>query len=382
MTPATPPMFQPHQSRRGLVAMLATAIVLAACGRAETPKGEAIRPALVQAAQAVGGDSVNLLSGEVRARHEADLGFRIPGKVVARLVDAGTSVKAGTVLARLDPADVQQAADAVNAQAAAAAAEFSNARAELERYTSLFQRKFVSQAVLDQRQTAFDAAKARLDQARAEQVRAKNQVTYSSLVADRDGVITQVNVEPGQVVAAGQSVLRLAGPDEPEVLVNVPENRIGEVLAQRAQPVAIVLWANPAKRYAAKIREIAGAADPATRTFAMRVSLLHPDGDVHLGATANVLLTDAANAAATTPATRVPLTALAKSNDGTVVWVLDAGKKSVSPRKVTVQRYGDTDAILSAGLAPGEQVVVAGVHKLLPGQVVSPVDATRGARES
>ena len=378
MRPFRPPL---HLARRPalLLALGATAL-LAACGKSEAPQPAALRPVLLQAAAPASGDNLNQLAGEVRARHEADLGFRIPGKIVARLVDAGTQVKAGTVLARLDPADVQQAADAMTAQVAAAKAEFSNAKAELERYRSLFERKFVSQAVLDQRQTAFDAAKARLDQAQAEQARARNQLAYASLVADRDGVVTQSMADVGQVVAAGQSVLRLAGQREPEVLVNVPESRIGEVQAQRGKPLNVVLWATPEKHYVARIREIAGAADPASRTFAMRVSIQQPDADVHLGATANVLLSDAP--AGATAMTRVPLTAVSRNGNSATVWVFDPARQAVAPRPVTVSRYGDSDAILSAGLNPGEQVVVAGVHKLLPGQQVKPLDATRGARES
>jgi multidrug efflux system membrane fusion protein len=379
----------PNRLPATLVLALLSSLVLAACGKGEATKTTPTTPALVQAAVPADGGNGNRLSGEVRAHHEADLGFRIPGKIVARLVDAGTAVKAGTVLARLDPADVQQATEAASAQVAAAKAEFSNAKAELERYRSLFERKFVSQAVLDQRQTAFDAAKARFDQATAEQARARNQLGYATLVADRAGIITQVNADIGQVVAAGQSVMRLAGPDEPEVLVNVPESRINEVQAQRSAPVTVTLWNTPGARYAGRIREIAGAADPASRTFAMRVSILKPDAEVHLGTTADVALSDtvtaprgASNNAGAASPVRIPLTAITRKDDSATVWVLDAQAGTVAPRAVTVARYGDADAIVSAGLAPGEQVVVAGVHKLLPGQKVKPMDATRGARES
>jgi RND family efflux transporter MFP subunit len=234
-----------------------------------------------------GTGAATVFAGEVKARHESELGFRIGGKIVARLVDVGAHVKKGTPLARLDPADVALQAQAAKAAVAAAQTEHEFAKAEFDRYDNLYRQKFVSGSALDQKRNVMNANAAKLEQAQAQLAVASNQAGYATLVADQDGVVTTVSAEVGQVVTSGQPVVRVAREDEREVAISVPENRLDELKA--AKRLAVALWANPDKVYAATVREIAPAVDASTRTFAVRVSIVAPDADVRWGMTANVL---------------------------------------------------------------------------------------------
>jgi RND family efflux transporter MFP subunit len=341
--------------------------LLAGCGQ-EEQKAEAIRPVLLQKVVLGAGAGQDVYSGEVRARHEADLGFRIGGKIVARLVDTGATVKKGQPLARLDPQDVQLNADAARAQLAAAQADYGFAKAELERYADLVAKKFVAQTVYDGKLNAHNAAKARLDQAQAQLDVSRNQAAYATLAADQDGVITAVLAEPGQVVTAGQAVVRLAQPREKEVVVNVSENKLAALRA--AKTVAVSLWSAPEKIYEARIREISPGVDAATRTFTVKVSLPGADAAVALGMTANLLVQgDAAGRLAV-----LPMTALTETAGAPAVWVFDPATGKVALRAVKVGEYREGAVTITAGLADGEQVVSAGVHKLVAGQVVRALD--------
>ncbi|MFZ5510086.1 MAG: efflux RND transporter periplasmic adaptor subunit [Pseudomonadota bacterium] len=336
--------------------------LLAGCG-GKQEQAPAVRPVETVVVKTGALPGLSGYAGEVRARHEADLAFRIGGKVIERRVDVGAAVKKGQVLARLDPQDATLAAQAARAQVAAADADHALARAELERYRQLYQQRFVSRAVLDARETAYQAARARLDQARAQAAVSGNQAAYTELRAERDGVITAVQVEAGQVVAAGQPVMRLARPEEKEVLIHVPESRIDEV-RQAAQAV-ISLWAEAGRRYAGRVREIAPAADAVTRTFAVRVTIADADQDVRLGMTAHVLFGAGEAAAAL-----LPLTAVVQKDGRPVVWLVDPATRQVAPRPVEVAAWREDGVVVSAGVKDGDLVVARGAHKLLPGQVV------------
>jgi multidrug efflux system membrane fusion protein len=308
-------------------------------------------------------------AGEVKPRYETDLAFRIGGKIVARSVDVGARVKRGQVLARLDPADVALQSEAAKAAAAAAEAEYTYAKAEFERYRSLHEQKFVSGSALDQKQNALNANRAKYEQAKAQLAVAQNQSAYATLVAPDSGVITAIAAEAGQVVASGAAVMKLAREDEREVAISVPESRIAEL--SRAKQVGVSLWATPQKIYPARVREIAPAVDPVTRTFAVRVAVLAPDASLQWGMTANVgIVTDGPASAAL-----LPLTALHRQDDKPAVWVYDAATGKVALRPVTVAQYREDGVVVTSGLATGEWVVTAGVHKLRPGQVVRPYDA-------
>ncbi|MBI3523094.1 MAG: efflux RND transporter periplasmic adaptor subunit [Betaproteobacteria bacterium] len=341
---------------------------LAGCGSPQEP-AEAPRPALVIEVKADPDANRVVYSGEVRARHEADLAFRIAGKLTARQVEVGSLVKAGDVLARIDPADSALNAEAARSQLAASSTEYTYASAELDRYRTLLEKKFISQAVYDSKLNAFKAAQAKHNQAQAQAALAGNQAGYAVLRADQAGVITAVNADPGQVVAAGQAVMKLARLDEKEVVIAVPESRLAELRA--AQDASVRLWAAPEKIYRGRIREIAPTADTATRTFAVKVSMLDADPKVRLGMTANVLLGGAA-----TPSLLLPLSALTQQDGKPSVWVLEGADNKVVARAVQIGAYHENGVSVLSGLKPGERIVAAGVHKLLPGQIVRPLTYT------
>lgn len=357
--------------RVGTLALMASAaLALSGCGDSGS-KSPAPRSVLVRQA-APAGASEMMLTGEVRARHEADLAFRVGGKIVARLVDAGAEVKAGTALARLDPADLQLAQQSARAQLAAAESDAATSKADRERYADLLVRKFVSQAAFDSKDNAAKAAQARLDQARAQAAVSGNQLGYGTLVADQAGVITSVLAEPGQVVSAGQAVMRLARLEEKEVAVVVPENRVADLKA--AKEINIDLWALPDLRLKGELRELSPAADATTRTYAARIRILKPPAEVQLGMTARVTI---GGAVTDTPFV-VPLSAVIDRGQGAMVWIVVDNKVRAQP--VTVRQFRDDGAVLSGGLKGGELVVVAGANRLAADQPVTPTVMAEPAR--
>lgn len=345
-----------------LVATISMAL-LAACTKQE-PQAQAPRPVLAQRAVTQTNDTATVYSGEIRARHENDLAFRIGGKVTARYVDVGAAVKKGTVLARLDPQDAQLAVDASRSQLAAAESDYALAKAELERYRELFGKKFVSQAVLDAKESTFNTAKARVEQGRSQLATSRNQSSYTTLTADADGVITAVNIEAGQVVAAGQPALRFARPEEKEVVISVPEIRLAEL--RDAKTILVSVWAAPDKTYRGRIREIAPNADAATRTFTAKIALVDADVDVKLGMTANVAIGDRAGE----PLMLLPLASLTEQNGRPAVWIVDPATRQVALRPVELGAYRENGAVIRSGVKPGEIVVTAGVHKLRASETV------------
>jgi RND family efflux transporter MFP subunit len=346
------------------------AVALTACGKNQAPPPAA--PAvLVRAALPASGAGA-FYTGEVRARHEADLGFRVGGKISARLVDAGATVRAGQALARLDPADLELSRQAAAAQVAAAESEFNTASAERDRYAGLLRQRFVSQAAYDAKENAFRGAQSRLEQARAQGRISANQVAYGTLTADHDGVIAAVLADVGQVVAAGQPVIRLARPEEKEVAVAIPEGRIAEM--RDAGEIGIVLWARPELQLRGKLRELAAVADPATRTYSARIRIIEPPPGVELGMTARISLTGEGRAGAL-----VPLGAVVDTGGGPQVWVVAEGK--ATPRPVRVAQFREDGALVADGIVPGEPVIVAGQRRLVPGQAVQARTAAEPAAQ-
>lgn len=335
------------------------ALALGACNRSEAP-APAAPTVLVQPAH-TGDAGQAIYTGEVRARYEADLAFRVGGKIAARLVDSGMAVKAGQALARLDPADLQLSRQAAAAQVAAAESEFTTAASERERYAGLLEKRFVSQAAFDAKENAYRSAKARLEQAQAQSQISGNQATYGTLAAEHDGVITAVLADAGQVVSAGQAVFRLARPQEKEVAIAVPESRLAELKA--APEIAVNLWAQPEVFLKGELRELAAAADPATRTYAARIRIVAPPPSVELGMTARVIL----GTGSASPI-MVPLTAVVDNGKGSEVWIVQDGK--ATPRAVTVERFREDGAVLASGLQPGELVILSGQRRLTAGQSV------------
>ncbi|MGB8857478.1 MAG: efflux RND transporter periplasmic adaptor subunit [Burkholderiales bacterium] len=340
----------------------ALSLMAAGCAK-EVVVSEPVRPVLTQKismAQSVGQD---VYAGEVRARHEADLGFRIAGKIISRPAELGTAVKKGALLASLDPQDVRLGAEAARSQVAVAQTEFEFAKAELDRNKELLEKNFISKAVYDAKLNSFNSAQAKLATARSQAAVSANQSAYASLKADFDGTITAVNAEVGQVVAAGQPVMKLAKLDEKEVVINIPENRLADV--KKVENIAVRLWSAPDKIYRGKVREVAPGADATTRTYTAKISILEA-ADVKLGMTANVILQQngTANVAL------IPLTALYQGDNRPAVWVVDSKNSLVNLRPIVTGPYREDGVVVLSGLADGELIVIAGVHKLSPGQAV------------
>jgi RND family efflux transporter MFP subunit len=343
--------------------------------RAETQAHTAIlpeakpRPARVQTVKFRAETRRMTLAGVVAPRTETSPGFRVGGKIIAREVDIGARVVAGQVLARLDPGDLKLARDHAAAATVAAEAEEARARADLERYAGLRGSTAFVPQIHDQRLSAANAARARLDQARAQLATAENNLAYATLVADAPGVITGLSMEVGQVVAAGQPVARLARTNELEILVNIPEHRLAFVHA--ANDLTFDLWAQPGETFRARLRELAPAADPATRTYAARFTMLDRPKLAALGMTATLAIEQRS----TEKVAELPLTAIFQQGTTPAVWVVDRATGAVSLRPVSIRRWRDNTAVIAGGVGDGELVVTAGVHKLEPGQRVTPRDA-------
>ena len=352
-----------------LPAILVLLAGLPGCGgQAETV--ETARPVLVTHPGGGAQAALSAYAGEVHAREESALSFRVGGKLVRRDVDAGTRVKQGQVLAVLDADDLSLQAQSAQAQLAAAQADLVRARGDRDRYAKLVGDKLVSQSTYDAQNAAYKAAESQARAARAQLDVARNQAAYSQLRAPREGVIASRQAEAGQVVAAGQTVFTLAADQGREVAISLPENRIRQFVV--GQPVLVELWSAPGERLPGTIREISPAADAQTRTYAARVNLV---GDaakaVELGQSARVYVQETGAEAALS----LPLSAIQRgTGNATAVWVVDAQTGKVKSHPVQLGRYGETDVPVLAGVKPGDWVVAAGGHLLREGQPVSPVD--------
>lgn len=340
--------------------LVSVAVLLAACGKEAPPAAKVERAALTHVVGTQAGNTGNVYSGEVRARHEAQLAFRIGGKIVERLVDAGATVKTGQVLARLDAADT-------GLQASAAEAQHQLAEADTKRYRELRAKGFVSQSALDAKETALKAAAAQAGLAR-------NQAAYTTLRADRNGVVAAALADAGQVVGAGQPVLRVAYDGEREVAVSIPESQLAGL--KIGAPAEISPWAGDGEtaRYSGRLRELAPAADPVSRTYPARVSLNDADARLALGMTARVRFNGPSTSSGQTRDASggsfiVPLTAIFQQGDKAAVWVV-ATDRSISLRPVKVAAWRDDGAVISGGLAAGERIVSAGVHRVVAGEKI------------
>ncbi len=343
-------------------------LALAACGG--KPPAETPRPALVVHPGGGVEAAVSAYAGEVRAREESPLSFRVGGNLVRRNVDAGARVRRGEVLAVLDPDDFALQAQAAQAQLAAAEADLARARGDRDRYARLVGDKLISQSAYDAQVAAYKAAEGQARAARAQMDVMRNQEAYSQLRAPRDGVIASRQAEAGQVVAAGQTVFTLAADGGREVAIGLPENRIRDFSV--GQPVMVELWNAPGQRLSGSIREIAPAADAQTRTYAARVSLAGDAvGQVELGQSARVYVQENGVKAAL----KLPLSAIQRGDDGgTAVWVVDPATGKVRAQVVKLGPYGEVSVPVLDGVKATDWVVAAGGHLLREGQAVAPVD--------
>lgn len=340
------------------------AFFLSACGH-EEPVQTGVRPAMVVQPEpsARASDSY---PGEVRARYEPDLAFRIGGKVSRRLVEEGERVKANQPLAELDPQDVRLQLEATRAQVTAASANLNLVRAERDRYKALLDRQMVSHSQYDNAENLYRSGEARLKQIKAEFDVASNQAGYAVLRAPQDGVVAKRAVEVGQVVAAGQTVFTLATDGEREVLISFPEQNFGRFKV--GQPVSVELWTQPGQRLEGHIRELSPAADPRSRTFAARIAFNSGKVPAELGQSARVFVQNDQQVSLS-----VPLSALSAEGGATYVWRVDASN-TLHKTPVRVGPFTEKTVPVLEGLSPGDWVVAAGVHVLHEGLQVRPVD--------
>ena len=340
-------------------AAVAAVFALAACSNG-APPAAAARPALVERPRPLAEGAAEVYPGSVRAQVENELSFRVPGKIAKRLVEAGAEVKAGQVLATLDPDDAKL-------NLAAARADFALAESDAQRYRDLKKRGYVSQSQMDNAVNHLKLAQAKLSLA-------QNQSGYTELKADTDGVITAVLAEAGETVPAGRPVLRFAASGAREVQINVPEGRIEAVRA--AERINVSLWSQPGKVYTGKVRVITPQADPQTRTHDVRISVTDGDAAVQLGITATVLVGGKGGE----QTFRLPATALGDSGkDQARVWIAKGNPAVAQPVPVKVLAYLNDSVIVYGDLHPDDQLITAGVHLLTPGMPVQPVERTAPA---
>ncbi len=357
------PPLHASKSSRPLVLLAAIASVVA-CSR-PAPAPEPVRAVRTMTVSAQSAGFTKEFAADVRARTESRLGFRVGGKMTSRSADLGDRVKAGEVLAQLDPADLKLGQEAARAALRAAEASHALAAAELRRYKELKDQGFISGVELERRETSLLAARSQLDQARAQASVQGNQAGYAALVATAAGVVTAVEAEPGAVLAAGTPVLRLAHDGPRDAVFSVPEDAVAafRALQGKAGAVQVRPWGATALLPAA-VREVAAAADPTTRTFIVKADL--GQAAVQLGQTLTVLVPGPRAEGVA----KLPLSALFQEQGRSAVWLVDLASMTVRLQPVDVAGADANSVVIAGGLSAGQTVVTAGVHVLSPGQKV------------
>ena len=348
----------------GLCALAALVTTLVACSKAEAPQ-EPLRSVKLLT---VAGSDLNLAgeyAAEVRARVESRLGFRVGGKLVQRPAEPGQRVTAGQLLALVDAQDFQLAAQAAQAQVSAAQSQRDLAAAEFKRFEALKAQNFISGAELERREASLKAADAALHQAKAQAQAQGNQAGYARLTASHAGVITAVEAEVGQVVSAGQPVLRLAHDGPRDAVFAVSESAIMAIRVGQSMQATVL---STGQTVQGTVREMAASADPVTRTYAVKLALA-PGVAMPLGATVNVRAPGVSGS--TVSAIKLPTSALRQEGQGTAVWVLDEATMTVNSQAVQLGMVDGNEVVVTSGLQPGQKVVSAGVHVLSPGQKVT-----------
>jgi membrane fusion protein, multidrug efflux system len=351
-----------------LFATCVTVVFMSACSKPE-PAPEPVRAVQVITVGASGLQAGLEYAGEVRAQVESRLGFRVAGKIIRRQAEVGQRVKAGQILAQLDPQDYKLATDAASAALAAATTNRDLAAADFKRFQSLKEQNFISIAELERRETALKAAQAQLDQAKAQLANTGNQVGYANLVATMPGIVTAVEAEVGQVVSAGTPVVRIAQDGPRDVVFNVPEDKLAQLAVGSVAKVR--RWADPGvaqEGISGKIRELAASADPLTRTFQAKLGL-SASQNLPLGSTVYIM---PMSPDAAMQVIKLPTSSLMQSAQGaSQVWVLDRATMKVNATNVQVATADGNEAVIASGLKHGDMVVSSGVHVLSPGLKVS-----------
>ena len=346
------------------VAVICALLAMTAC----SPKQSTPEPIRAVKLMTVGASDLNVqgdYAAEARARVETRLGFRVAGKIGVRQAEAGQRVQAGQVLAEVDAQDFALAAQAAQAQVVGARSQRDLAAADFKRYEALLAQNFISAAELERRSAVLKAAQATLDQAIAQAQAQGNQSTYAKLTAPTAGVITGVEAEPGQVVAAGQTVVRLAHDGPRDAVFAVPEHVVGRLKIGQKMTVSV---GNTDQTLQGQVREIGASADPVTRTFTVKLGLVKADS-LPLGVTLNV---QAPQLAGSQPnVIKLPTNALRQEGTQTAVWVFDPQTSTVASQVVQVATADGNEVVIASGLKSGQQIVSTGVHVLSPGQKVS-----------
>lgn len=360
---------------RPIAITTALALALSACGRTAEPV-EDVRPVRTQQVSRHGIDNTATYSGEIRARYEASLGFLVGGRIQRRFVEVGDHVAVGQPLFQIDPTDTMLNAHASRTQVESARIQYVKAAQDYERYAELGRSQFVSKSQVEQMRLAMETARESLRAAQATYGVTANQASYTTLRATTSGVVTSISAEAGNVVAAGQVVVKIAERGELELVISVPEARVDEL--RKARNLSIQLWALPGRFYEGRLRELAPDTDAVTRTYSARISIPDADEQVGLGMTGKLRVTLNGDARMR----RLPLTALYDVDGQSTVWVVDTSTSRVNMRKVVVAQAQRDSVLISRGLRDGELVVTAGANLLHAGQKVRPVDASEmpGAR--
>ena len=342
-----------------ILLMIVTTLILTGCSKEEVAM-EKIPIVKVQRASETNTNFESIFSGVVKGRYETNLAFQVGGQIMSRNVEVGNFVKAGDVLMTINPRDVVQQTNQAEAQVSSAKAQLDLATSNLNRYRELFKEGAIAASVLDQYQTSYDSALANYENVLAAAAQSQNALDYTNLVADFDGVISAINVESGQVVAAGQTVAVLVQTNELEVAVDIPESKISEIVLN--QPVTVTFWAM-SDSVEGFVREIAPMADPSSRTFNVKIAIPTALDKIQLGMTASVMISDKI----INKEIVLPLSSIYQTGDKTQVWIVSDDK--VHLQDVTVKNFDGND-VLVEGLNNDDIVVTAGIHKLREGQRV------------
>ena len=360
----------------GLLLAMVAAFVLSACTKAAPPAAPVRAVKVITVGSSALGTRTDY-AGEVRARVESRLSFRVGGKITHRQAELGQRVKAGQVLAQLDPQDYRLAADAARAQVAVAATQRDLAAADYARYEALKAQNFISGAELERRAATLKAADAQLSQAKAQLAVQGNQAAYAELRADAAGVVTAVEAEPGQVVSAGTPVVRVAVDGVRDVVFAVPEDRLASIQQGAAVRLRVGNSVNPVNDTPAesalsgRVREVAASSDPVTRTYLVKVAVDAAAGVMVLPLGSTVYAQPETSGPVAVAVIKLPTTALWRSAQATSVWVLDKASMTLKPQVVQISAADGNEVVVTAGLQPGMVVVSAGVHVLAAGEKVT-----------
>jgi len=341
-------------------------VLLTACSQQDAQPKLLPRPVKVFRIQETTESVSTTFAGEVRPRWETTLAFRVAGKIIARSVEVGERVKKGQLLAKLDVSDYQLDVQKLKSQLKAAQAERNFAQEDLARYRELLNQRVISPPEFDRHKTAYTTEDERVLALDAQLRQLTNQLSYTDLLATSDGVVTALEVETGQVVIAGQAIFKLARLDEKECEFDVPEHRVGEIKLHQA--ITVSLWASDTSRFRANIREIASTANPISRTYRVKATLLDGLDNARLGMTATVWLP-----ANLSTSIAVPLSAIfTPQNTPTQprVWVIDETANVVKSVPIEIGMAQADDKMAVTGLAAGQLIVSAGVQRLTEGQAV------------